>query len=141
MLPLAALLTALSDAQTDNPEQTVLLHSFGYTFDQLPAKPSANGGAMRPVMRGKLPTGEVVEMHETTLMPGQTPHPPHKHVHGEFMLIREGTVEFVSNGEPHQLGPGGVAYAASEEMHSLKNVGTVPANYFVIAIGTQQNHT
>lgn len=138
-LPLAALLaTALSHAQANDPEQTVLSHSFGYAFDQLPVKSSANGGAMRPVMRGKLPTGEVVEMHETTLMPGQMPHPAHKHVHGEFMLIREGTVDFVANGETHQLGPGGVAYAASEELHSLKNVGIVPANYFVIAIGTQQ---
>ena len=93
---------------------------------------------MRPVVQGKLPTGESVEMHETTLMPGQTPHPPHKHVHGEFMLIREGTVEFVANGNSERLGPGGVIYAASQEMHSLKNVSTVPANYFVIAIGTEQ---
>ena len=141
-LPLAALVTAaMTDAQADDPEQTVLSHSFGDTFEQLTVKQSANGGAMRPVIRGKLPTGEVVEMHETTLLPGQMPHPAHKHVHGEFMLIREGTVEFTAAGKTYRLDPGGVAYAASEEMHSLKNVGAVPANYFVIAIGTQQNHT
>ena len=90
-----------------------------------------------PVLTGKLPTGEVIEMHETTLMPGQMPHAAHRHVHCEFMLFREGTVEFTAGGKSQQLGPGGVAYAASGEMHGLKNVGTVPANYFVIAIGTE----
>ena len=57
------------------------------------------------------------------------------------MLIREGTVEFTANGKPEQLGPGGVGYAASGEMHGLKNIGTAPANYFVIAIGNEPNRT
>lgn len=114
-------------------------HSFAYTFEQLPVKTSADGGATRAVVTGTLPTGEIVEMHETTLPPGRMPHAAHKHRHEEFMLIREGTVEFMGGGISRQLGPGGVGYAASGEMHSIKNVGSVPANYFVIAIGTQQN--
>src|SRR5437763_10697825 len=93
----------------------------------------------RAVLHGKLPTGEVVEMHETTLMPGQMPHPAHKHVHTEFMLVREGAVEFTANAKPERLGPGAVAYAASGEMHGLKNVGSAPANYFALAIGTEPN--
>ena len=116
---------------------TAMTHSQAYSFDKLPVKYSASGAATRPVLQGKLPTGEAVELHETTLMPGQMPHPAHKHVHTELMLIREGTVEFILDGKSEQLGPGGVAYAASEEMHGLKNIGTVPANYFVIAIGAE----
>jgi mannose-6-phosphate isomerase-like protein (cupin superfamily) len=140
MLPLGALLTsAFADAQNEGSEQKVLSHSFAYTFEQLAVKKSANGGVTRPVVTGKLPTGEIVEMHETTLPPGQMPHAAHKHRHEEFMLIREGTVEFMGGGKSQQLGPGGVAYAASGEMHSIKNVGSVPANYFVIAIGSQQD--
>jgi mannose-6-phosphate isomerase-like protein (cupin superfamily) len=123
----------------DSPGE-MLSHSAGYTFDALPVHHGANGMISRPVVRGTLPTGEVVELHETTLMPGQMPHPPHKHTHTEFMLFREGTVEFMHNDETTRLGPGGVAYAASEQMHGLKNVGTVPANYFVLAIGAQTNH-
>jgi quercetin dioxygenase-like cupin family protein len=69
-------------------------------------------------------------------MPGQMPHPAHRHVHTEFMLIREGTVEFILEGRSEQIGAGGVAYAASGELHGLKNAGSAPANYFVIAIGT-----
>ena len=118
----------------------MLSHSSAYTFDSLPVHHGANGMISRPVVRGTLPTGEIVELHETTLMPGQMPHPPHQHTHTEFMLFREGTVEFMHNDETTRLGPGGVAYAASEQMHGLKNVGTVPANYFVLAIGAQNNH-
>lgn len=131
--------TAITDAQTGNSEQT-LLHSRVYSFENLPVKSSAGGATTRPVVRGKLPTGEIVELHETNLMPGQMPHPAHKHVHTEFMLIREGTVEFIMDGRSQQVGPGGVAYAASGEMHGLKNVGSVPANYFVIAIGAESQN-
>lgn len=115
-----------------------LSHSAGFLFDQLPVKHSSSGAVTRPVIQGKLPTGEIVEMHETTLQPGQMPHAAHHHVHTEFMLIREGTVEFTADGKPYRLGPGGVAYAASGQTHGLKNVGSVPANYFVIAIGSQK---
>lgn len=117
--------------------QSMPEHSRVYSFDALTANRSSGGAVTRPVMRGKLPTGEIIELHETTLMPGQMPHAAHKHVHTELMLIREGTVEFIMGGRSEQIGPGGVAYAASGEMHGLKNTGTVPANYFVIAIGAE----
>ncbi len=138
LLPVMGLMsTALAEAEAQTPEQPSLAHSAVYSFEQLPVTHSAGGATTRPVLHGKLPTGETVELHETTLMPGQMPHPAHKHVHTEFMLIRDGAVEFILDGKSQQVGPGGVAYAASGEMHGLKNVGTVPANYFVIAIGVE----
>jgi quercetin dioxygenase-like cupin family protein len=138
MLPaLGALSTTMGNSQSAHSEEPSLLHSAAYSFEELPVKRSSGGAATRAVLKGKLPTGEVVEMHETTLLPGQMPHPAHKHVHTEFMLVREGTVQFTANGVPRELGPGGVAYAASGEMHGLKNVSSAPVNYFVIAIGAE----
>jgi quercetin dioxygenase-like cupin family protein len=114
----------------------VLATPHAFRFDELPVVKTANGET-RAVIRGVLPTGEAVELHETRLLPGHMPHPPHKHRHSEFMLIREGQMEFDNNGTPERVGPGGVIFAASNIMHGLKNVGETTANYFVLAIGRE----
>jgi quercetin dioxygenase-like cupin family protein len=114
----------------------VLAKPHAFRFEDLPVVKTGNGET-RAVIRGVLPTGEAVEMHETRLLPGHMPHPPHKHRHSEFMMIREGTLEFDNNGTPERVGPGGVIFATSNIMHGLKNVGDTTANYFVIAIGRE----
>lgn len=127
LLPLLAL--AGSGAAEDQR-----LSSTVFPFSDLQPKTS-NGHTTRPVVNGVIPTGEHVEVHETTLNPGAMPHPPHKHAHSEFWLIREGTVELNINGQTHRLGPGGVGLATKDDLHGIKNVGDVPANYFVVAVG------
>jgi mannose-6-phosphate isomerase-like protein (cupin superfamily) len=141
---LAVVAPLLAQAQSPAPApapapntETLPEHCRTFSFDKLPAHQSATGAITRAVARGMTPTGEYVEIHETTLQPGQMPHPPHRHLHTEFALIREGTIEFVMPDRSEQIGPGGVTYCASGELHSVKNVGTVPANYFVVAIGKQ----
>jgi len=119
------------------PGEKVLSQSEAFPYKDLPVKHSSNGGESRAVTTGVLATGEKVEMHETTLPPGKMPHPPHKHRHSEFMMIREGLVEFDNDGKKERVGPGGVIFAASNVMHGLLNVGNVNANYFVIAIGRE----
>ncbi len=63
------------------------------------------------------------------------PHPPHRHAHSEMWLIREGTVELTVEGKSTQMGPGSVGFVRSNDEHTIKNVGTAPATYFVVAIG------
>jgi mannose-6-phosphate isomerase-like protein (cupin superfamily) len=128
-------LTAFAQASA---KDTIPAHCATFNFSDLPKSVNATtGNITRAVMQGTLPTGEYIEMHETMLAPGQMPHPAHHHVHSELMLIREGTVEFQMGDHASVVTAGGVLYARSGEMHGLKNVGSTPANYFVIAIGKE----
>jgi mannose-6-phosphate isomerase-like protein (cupin superfamily) len=110
------------------------LPSAVYAFEKLPVH-TLNGVETRAVLKGKLATGESLEVHETTLAPGGAPHPPHHHAHSEMWLIREGTVEITVNGTRYQLGPGGVGFVHSNDVHGIRNAGGTAASYFVVAIG------
>jgi len=142
LLPCALLAEALTaSAQTAAPEGASpavagLIESGPYSWDSFVAKVSANGASTsRAIFKGKLATGESVEVHETTLAVGGSPHPPHHHLHSEMLLIREGTLEFTVNGKSSTVGPGSVAFAASNDEHGAKNAGDKPTTYFVVAIG------
>jgi mannose-6-phosphate isomerase-like protein (cupin superfamily) len=132
LFPAAALFSALP-LQSETTE--TLSNSQVFPFDNLPVHRSADGAESRPVLKGKLPTGEMLEVHETSLPPGAMPHPPHHHLHSELWLVREGTIELTVNGHGQTVGPGGVGFAASNQEHGIKNVGKIPAQYFVVAIG------
>lgn len=93
------------------------------------------GSESWPVLQGLTHSGFHVELHETELTPGARPHPPHHHVHEEIFLIREGKVTVTIAGKNTELGPGGVAYIASNVEHGIINSGVSDARYFVIALG------
>jgi mannose-6-phosphate isomerase-like protein (cupin superfamily) len=115
-------------------EQDTAMPSTMYPFEKLPIR-TPNNAQIRDVLKGKLATAESLEVHETTLPPGGAPHPAHHHVHSEMWLIREGTVEITVNGVSSRLGPGSVGFVHSNDEHGIKNAGTTPAIYFVVAIG------
>lgn len=131
-------ITAKAQTDQSTADQSTLNHSAIYALDKLPVKTSASGMVSRAVMRGRLATGEYIEVHETTLPAGQMPHPPHRHTHSEALLIREGKLQVDSDGKIGIVNPGDVVFTASAVWHSLKNMGDGPANYFVVAVGVQK---
>jgi mannose-6-phosphate isomerase-like protein (cupin superfamily) len=108
-------------------------------FDGMPVRTNASGGESRDVAHGTLATGETVNIHQSMQVVGQTPPALHVIQHSEFICVREGELEFQHEVDgkvvAERVGPGGVFYVAFGTKHLIKNVGTVPAKYFVVAIG------
>jgi uncharacterized cupin superfamily protein len=102
-----------------------------FDWTKLEAKPTKTG-ARRDVMRAQTATLDELEIHVTTLNPGERSHPPHTHPEEEVLIVKAGTVETLQNGVPSRLGPGSIIFQASNEPHNIRNAGTTPATYHVI---------
>jgi quercetin dioxygenase-like cupin family protein len=132
---LAFLLPALAaGAQAQTGATASKLPSKTFPFDSLPVKENGQNKS-RAIMNGLNHSGFAIEVHETDLAPGEAPHAPHHHVHEEMVIVVQGTIEFTVNGTPARLGPGSVAYAASNDEHGQRNVGDVVARYVVVTLG------
>lgn len=127
------------DAQTTQGRLTTeeLSKSRVVRFADLPVVKQANGGVQRRVMSGTLPTGEFIEIHETVLPAGQTPHAPHHHPNSEWLFIQTGKLEYDKDGTILPVGPGDIIFSASNVTHGLKNVGTTDAAYIVFSVSKQ----
>lgn len=111
--------------------QTAIMGSSVFDWNSIPVKQTKTG-MVRQFFRAPTATLDELECHVTTLNPGESPHPPHKHPDEELIIVKEGTVEALINGERKRAGPGSVIFQASNQMHGLKNVGDGPATYHVI---------
>ena len=111
--------------------QKQTMHSTVFEWTTADTKPN-DWGAVRQVVRNPTPTLGELEIHISTLNAGQSPHEPHKHVHEELLIVKEGTLETFQSGETRRAGPGAIIFQASNEMHNVRNVGTTPATYYVI---------
>ena len=130
LLPLLAM---RADAAGDGQ-----LPSKCYSFKSLPVKVNEkNHAESRQVFSGMTHDGCPIDLHITTMPPGQMPHPPHHHLHEEMMLVQQGELQATIAGKSSVVGPGSVIYVHSNEEHGLKNTGDVAAQYFVLAVGRQ----
>lgn len=102
-----------------------------FDWTTMEAKPNKNG-FVRTVVQEPTATLDELEMHITTLNAGASPHAPHQHPDEELIVIKEGQVESLVNGELKRVGPGSVIFQAANQMHSIRNVGEGQAVYHVI---------
>ena len=121
-------------------DKVPLIGSAVFDWNSVAAK-STDVGSVRSFFTVRTPTLERLEVHVTTLNPGKSPHPPHRHPNEEMIIVRQGTVEALVNGEWKRVGPGSVIFFASNQLHGLKNVGTEPAVYHVINFKTAATPT
>src|SRR5262249_38419221 len=107
------------------------LSSAAVTWEEIQAKPLPNGRA-RQVFQSRTATLDELELHVTTLPAGEGSPPPPQQAGGGGIIIKEGTGGGVQNRRGGPVGPGGVIFEASNDLHGLKNVGSGPSVYHVI---------
>ncbi|MGH9723088.1 MAG: cupin domain-containing protein [Bryobacteraceae bacterium] len=118
-------------------QQRQRLPSKAYAFDELSVRENGPNRS-RAIFDGLTHNGFRIEIHNTELAPGQTPHAPHRHLRDEMVIVKEGAVEVTIEGRSSKLGPGSVVYINSNEEHGLRNVGANRAQYFILALGLDQ---
>jgi quercetin dioxygenase-like cupin family protein len=108
-----------------------VLGSATVTWEEIQAKP-AREGRLRQIFRDPTATLDELEIHVSTLKPGLSSHAPHKHPNEEVIIVHQGTLEVYQNGETRKAPQGSILFMASNQMHSVKNVGEAEAVYHVI---------
>ncbi|GGM85134.1 hypothetical protein GCM10010967_16400 [Dyadobacter beijingensis] len=112
--------------------KTAVLESSAFEWNNIAVK-NTTIGSVRTFFRSSTATLDELECHVTTLNPGEAAHAPHKHPEEEVLIIKEGTVEALVNGEKKKIGPGSVIFQASNQTHTIRNVGKTPATYHVFS--------
>ena len=130
---LCLMLAALT-APADAAAQDKTLASKAFPYAEMTARKNGEN-EFRPILSGRLHDGGYLEVHQTRLAawrnaaPAPSPH-PRRDVSGPG-----GTLEATISGKSIRLGPGSVAFVGSNDEHGIRNAGTGPAEYFVVAFG------
>ena len=128
----AALAAAVAlTAATALDARRAVMGSTIFDWNSFTATPNKTG-MVRRVVQQPTATLDELEMHITTLNKGESPHAPHQHPDEELVIIKEGTVESLVNGELKRVGPGSIIFQAANQLHSIRNVGDGPATYHVV---------
>jgi quercetin dioxygenase-like cupin family protein len=127
LLPVVAAAAAKAQSNKSLPAKV-------YKYEDLPVRVSGENKS-RAVFNGQTHIGFYVELHMTELGPGQSPHPPHKHVHEELLMLRTGALDVTFNGQTTRASAGSVVYMESNVEHGWRNPGPERAEYFVISLG------
>jgi (S)-ureidoglycine aminohydrolase len=89
----------------------------------------------RQVLEGSTTSLADLEIHATSLEPGQSPHPPHTHDDTEeLIIVKEGQLKITINGVSKTLGPGSVTFAIPGDEHGVINTGNTQATYYVFKL-------
>jgi (S)-ureidoglycine aminohydrolase len=112
--------------------QPVTLSTKVYSWEEMTVEKTATG-EKRQILEGKTPVLDYLEIHVTSLNPGNAPHGSHVHADmEELIIVKEGVVEQSINGKKKILGPGSVVLALPGDDHGIRNAGETVASYYII---------
>lgn len=112
-------------------ETSPVMSTAVFDWNSISAEPNKTGST-RTFFKGRTATLDNLEVHVTTLDPGQAPHAPHQHPNEELVIVKEGTIEALVNGEWKKIGSGSVFFIASNQLHGVRNPGPGIATYHVV---------
>jgi quercetin dioxygenase-like cupin family protein len=93
----------------------------------------AFGEEVTILLDGERTDGKLTMWTEIT-PPGGGP-PPHYHaIEDETFHVLEGRVAFLSDGEWHEVRPGGAAYMPRGIVHTFKNIGDQPSRMLIMTM-------
>jgi quercetin dioxygenase-like cupin family protein len=92
-----------------------------------------------PIFRGATADLRDLTAHASTLKHKQCPHPPHRHVEEEILLVLSGEVDVIlpdtapsrGGNDRHRLRAGEFVYYPSNFSHTLETISPEPANYLM----------
>ncbi|HPT24781.1 MAG TPA: cupin domain-containing protein [Bryobacteraceae bacterium] len=129
---LAALLSVMAPAEAQSALPTRV-----YLWEDLPVRVNGQNRS-RAILDGTTSTSFPIEIHETELAPGLAPHGSHSHINDEILIVREGTLESIINGQTATLTPGSLVYISAGEKHGFRNAGATRARYYILALGPKK---
>ena len=89
-------------------------------------------GESRPIFSRPVAWLGKIDMHATTLNPGEVSHPQHTHRNEEIILLRSGHVQMhIANGY-HKAAGGELVFLASGIPHALENKSSERCEYFAL---------
>ncbi len=130
------LLPAIVAGSVRAQQSSKRLPSKAIKFEDMAVKVSGENKS-RAILDGETHSGFPVEVHETELPAGGSPHAPHQHIHEEMFLVQDGLLDATVNGNTSLLTAGSVLYVNSNELHGVRNPGPKRNRYFVIALGAK----
>jgi (S)-ureidoglycine aminohydrolase len=89
-------------------------------------------GESRQIFTLSTPWLTNIDLHATTLNPGEVSHPPHTHRSEEIILMRSGHVQMYINGQHYPAAGGDLVFLSSGIPHALENKGTERCEYFAL---------
>jgi quercetin dioxygenase-like cupin family protein len=130
-LIVACMAAALALGVVALAESSQVMPSAVFDWNSFTPEPNKTGSSMT-FFKGRTATLDNLEVHVTSLNPGQAPHVPHQHPNEELVIVKEGNIEALVNGEWKKIGPGSVFFIASNQLHGVRNPGPGVATYHVI---------
>jgi quercetin dioxygenase-like cupin family protein len=89
-----------------------------------------NGQDVRIYFNGRTDLLKTMFTGNVVLMPGMSPHPPHRHPEEEFMWVTEGAGVIELENKPYPVSAGSVMYCAGNALHGITNTGDKPMLFY-----------